>query len=304
MAADDVGTGNGSTRGAPGAGSLGVDAGAPSRLRDASGRRVAVIGDVAGHLDELDGELRRLGADPESGRLPDDLTVIQVGDLVHRGPVSDAVVGRVDDYLTRQPAQWVQLVGNHEAQYLDTPAFHWPERIGAEAAATLRRWWADGQMRVAASVLTPSEDFLVTHAGLTAGFWSQVLDSPEYVQQAEAALNSLIGSHDPVLFLPGQMLTGKRPDHRAGPVWAAAASELVPSWLGTRMPFSQLHGHTSVFDWKHRVYRAVDEIIGLTSLDEDAKHESVALMAGRIIGVDPGHGRLPRRPWRAWETQV
>ena len=54
--------------------------------------RVAVVGDVAGHLDELRTELRRLGADGGTGRLPDDLTIIQVGDLVHRGPASDAVV--------------------------------------------------------------------------------------------------------------------------------------------------------------------------------------------------------------------
>jgi hypothetical protein len=80
--------------------------------------RVAVIGDIAGHLDELRTELRRLGADGATGWLPGDLTIIQVGDLVHRGPASDAVVALVDGYLTRQPMQWVQLVGNHEAHYL------------------------------------------------------------------------------------------------------------------------------------------------------------------------------------------
>lgn len=40
--------------------------------------RVAVIGDVGGHVKELRRELRALGAS-ETGVLPDDLVVIQVG---------------------------------------------------------------------------------------------------------------------------------------------------------------------------------------------------------------------------------
>ena len=80
--------------------------------------RVAVIGDLAGHLDELRGELVRLGADASTLRLPDDLTVVQVGDLVHRGPDSDGVVALVDRYLREQPEHWVQLAGNHEGQYV------------------------------------------------------------------------------------------------------------------------------------------------------------------------------------------
>ena len=57
--------------------------------------RVAVIGDVGGHVEELRRELRALGAS-ETGVLPDDLVVIQVGDLVHRGPDSEAVVRLVN----------------------------------------------------------------------------------------------------------------------------------------------------------------------------------------------------------------
>jgi hypothetical protein len=107
-----------------------------------------VIGDVAGHLDELRTELRRLGADRGTGRLPGDLTIVQVGDLVDRGPDSDAVVALVDGDLTRQPMHRVQLVGNHEADYLRDPVFDWPERISARSRDALRRWWAGGQMRV------------------------------------------------------------------------------------------------------------------------------------------------------------
>ena len=96
------------------------------------GHRVAVIGDVGGHLSELRRELVRLGADEETGELPADLTIVQVGDLVHRGPDSAGVVRLVDRHLRARPGQWIQLVGNHEAQYLTAPAFAWPERLDEE----------------------------------------------------------------------------------------------------------------------------------------------------------------------------
>jgi len=267
-------------------------------------RRVAVIGDVGGHLDELRAELTRLGANPETARLPPDLTVIQLGDLIHRGPASAAVVALVDRFLTNQPGQWIQLVGNHEAHYLSRPRFDWPEHVGSVAVEVLRRWWAYGQMQAAAAVVTGGESFLVTHAGLTADFWRRTLGAPADVEQAAAAINSLIGVRENVLFRAGHMLSGRKRDPGAGPVWAATGTELVPGWLETPLPFSQVHGHASVFDWQHRRFQASAEIARLTSVDEDAKHEVVSLVGGRIIGVDPGHGANARRPWRAWEIRV
>ncbi|HTK65869.1 MAG TPA: metallophosphoesterase [Pseudonocardia sp.] len=292
--------------------------------------RVAVIGDVAGHLDELRTELRRLGADPDTGRLPDDLTVVQVGDLVHRGPASDAVIALVDGYLTHQPRRWVQLVGNHEAQYLREPAFDWPERISARSRDTLLRWWEERRMLVAAAVLGDDENFLITHAGVTTDFWRGTLPSPRSAVQAAALINSLIGEHADALFRAGAMLHGRRlpgsgardPDdprvvgsreiaaRAIGPVWAATACELLPGWLGTTLPFSQVHGHDSIFDWRRRCFRAnpdtdvADELAHRTVIDEDAKHEITSLAGGRIIGVDPGHGAQARRPWRAWEIRT
>jgi hypothetical protein len=268
------------------------------------GRRVAVVGDVGGHVDELRRELRRLGADPVTGRLPGDLTVVQVGDLVHRGPDSERVVALVDGYLREQPGQWVQLVGNHEAHYLREPVFEWPERISRTATRTLRRWWETGQLRAAASVVTDTETFLVTHAGLTSGFWREVLGSPVDGREAAAALNGLVGRDDAALFRAGHMLSGRRRSRGVGPVWAAAATELVPSWVGEPMPFSQIHGHSGIYDWHRRHFHASIDIARLTVLDEEAKHETVTLSGGRIVGVDPGHGRQAAGPWRAYELTI
>ena len=50
--------------------------------------RVAIFGDIGGHAAELTRELVSLGADPDTLRLPADLTVVQVGDLVTLAPGS------------------------------------------------------------------------------------------------------------------------------------------------------------------------------------------------------------------------
>lgn len=278
---------------------------AASTPTDGTTRRVAVVGDVGGHASALEAELVRLGADPVTGALPDDLTVVQVGDLVHRGPDSARVVGLVDRYLCRQPQQWVQLVGNHEAQYLREPAFVWPERLDPASVATLRRWWSGGQLRVAAAFTdVAGRGHLVTHAGVTAEFWRDVLRAPATAEAAAAALNALPGDDENALFRAGRLLHGRRDVGPVGPLWACASSELVPSWLSLELPFSQVHGHSSLYDWRQRSFRCSLEIRTRTVLDAPARHEITSLLGGRLIGVDPGHRLAACGPWRAWEVDA
>jgi hypothetical protein len=264
--------------------------------------RHALVGDVGGHATALFDELVRLGADPSSGRLPDDLHVVQVGDLVHRGPDSDQVVALVDRYLTQQPDQWTQLVGNHEMQYLRDPVFEWPERLHARAVDTLRRWWAEGLMAVAAAVPSAGGAHLVTHAGVTADFWELVLDGAPSAEQATAALNALAQGGCDELVRAGEMLHGARQEGPVGPLWASASTELLPSWLGRALPFSQVHGHSSLYDWDRGAFRSTAAVAALTTVDQAARHETSSLAGGRIVGVDPCHGRVPAQAWRSWET--
>lgn len=265
------------------------------------GRRIVVVGDVGGHATALFDELVRLGADPATGRLPPDLHVVQVGDLVHRGPDSDQVVALVDGYLTHQPDQWTQLVGNHEMQYLREPVFEWPERLHGHAIETVRRWWDSGRLVVAAAVPSVGGDHLVTHAGVTAEFWETVLGSPRTADDAADVLNCLAAQGSDDVFRAGVMLRGSAEEGPVGPLWASAATELLPSWLDRPLPFSQVHGHSTVFDWTHDRFRAAESIRAVTSVDRSARHETTTLNGGRIVGVDPGHGRAPVHPWRGWE---
>ena len=114
----------------------------------------------------------------------------------------------VDGDLTRQPMHRVLLVGNHEAHYLRDLVFDWPERISARSRDTLRRWWADGQMRVATWVGDDAESFLITHAGVTADFWRSTLGAPSSAEQAAViTINSLIGVGDGRLFRAARCCT-------------------------------------------------------------------------------------------------
>lgn len=277
---------------------------APWLTADAATTRVAIIGDVGGHAEALRLELVRLGADPDTGRLPADLLVIQVGDLVHRGPDSDQVISAVDRVLTEQPGQWLQLAGNHEAQYLRSPTFEWHQRLTDASVDTLRRWWQKGQMRAAVALRTSAGQVVVSHAGLTMVFWRDDLGAPHNASLAADRLNQLVSRGDRRLFRAGDLLNGGRPQVAAGPLWASAPTELVPDWLTTRVPFHQVHGHSTLFDWACGGFRdeVSDEIQLRTTLDPVAKHEVTAVEGGVIVGIDPGHRVEPELSWRSWEA--
>jgi hypothetical protein len=263
--------------------------------------RLAVIGDVGGHAEPLRRELVRLGARPD-GSLPEDLTVVQVGDLIHRGPDSAQVVDIVDGYLDTQPTQWIQLIGNHEAQYLQEPVFVWPDALSRRHIRIIDRWWQNGSAAVAAAIETTThESFLVTHAGITAEFWASVLGGPSTAAEAVHRINDLAKADADKVFRAGVMLHGTTvPD--AGPLWADTTTELLPGWADRQLPFSQIHGHDSITTWRGGdITVPRGGIEALVTIDADAKHEAVHLAGGRLIGIDPDHRETPTTPWRALE---
>ena len=263
--------------------------------------RIAVIGDVGGHAESLRHELTRLGAHPD-GALPADLVVIQVGDLIHRGPDSDDVISMVNRYLRSQPTQWIQLIGNHEVNYLQPPVFRWPEELSRRHIRMLNRWWQNGTAAVAAAIDTAHESFLVTHAGITAEFWATVLGGPPTAADAARRINELARAGAESVFRAGSFLHGTTASD-AGPLWADTATELLPGWADRHLPFSQIHGHNSITKWRtddSTTPRVTADV--LVTIDEAAKHEMVHLHGGRLIGIDPDHRDTPTSPWRAFEV--
>lgn len=285
-----------------------------------------MIGDVGGHAGALAAAVAALGADPTTGRIPDDLTICQLGDLVHRGPDSSTVLTIVERFRVNGEGRWVQLLGNHEAQYTREEIFTWNERLDANDADRLRSWWDDGFLRVAAAFETDGVDvrrsggvhetsgaggLLITHAGLTAGLWN-TLGEPDTAAEAAAQINADGRSRDrrewAGVFAPGSMLT-RMPMAHAGVLWAESSGEVYGSWIarylrGKDAPaFHQAHGHSNPFDWyegqwRQPLRRALSEVEGVTAkVLTPARQTRVEIGSSTMFGIDPGHGRAAVARW-------
>ncbi|WP_229904943.1 metallophosphoesterase [Lentzea cavernae] len=246
--------------------------------------RIAVIGDVGGHVEQLRKALRELGCETE---VPDGLVVVQVGDLVDRGPDSLGVLDVVAPLIGER---WVQLAGNHEEQYLPGSEVFWPEPLPREGVETLREWWADGRMRVAAAVTAVGEEFLLTHAGLTLAAWQQ-LGEPDSAAAAAGLLNErpdLIrnrGAH------------GRDPE--TGPLWAESGAALHEPWMRYSgiVPFGQIHGHSSIVHFGDQRWTCDGRIRQRASVDWQRRHVRVRVGGRTFVGVDPRHGRAGAATW-------
>lgn len=281
-----------------------------------AGGQVLIIGDVAGHLGALRRALAAHGVDPDRCTIPSNLVVVQVGDLVHRGPDSAAVVRLVDSFLRGAHGdRWIQLIGNHEQPYLfDRPSVIRRE-LDDTTAEIVRSWWADGRAHVATAVspdwtalhlprrmraVHPAGDILVTHAGLTHGAWVN-LGRPATAAEAADAVNAEARGPAIVALRAGSMISGT-PDLSAGPLWAQAGAELLESWERTEDAphLNQVHGHTTVRSWaQERWWPGAAAIINRGDLlaDQLTKQE-LARMGTRLIwGIDPGHDREPTPDW-------
>ncbi len=287
------------------------------RSTQAVRERTLLIGDVGGHLDALRWALSAHGVDLATAAIPDGLVVVQVGDLVHRGPASAGVVALVDRFLRGPHAErWIQLIGNHEQPYLfDQPSVIRQE-LDERSANTLRAWWAEGLAHVASAIapdwnqvtlplrmrsLRPAGDILVTHAGLTHGAWL-ALGRPATAVAAAEAINADARGAAAVTLRPGRMITGTT-DLAAGPLWAQAGAELLASWdRSSDAPYlNQIHGHTTVRGWsQERWWPGAAAIIHRGDLVADqAARQELALIGDRLIwGIDPGHSESPATTWQ------
>jgi hypothetical protein len=236
--------------------------------------RIVIVGDVGGCAEQLEQVVLPLTDDP-------DTVVVQVGDLVDRGPDTPGVLRIVGERLRQ--GRWVQLIGNHEAQYLGGPGF-WPQPVSDDDAALLGTWWLREWLRVAAAVRTSDgEELLLCHAGLTVGAWRE-LGEPVTAATAADLLNT---RPEPLLW------------DFAGPLWAEAGSQVYPSWLQevVSLPFSQVHGHSTVVRFDRREWACDERIRIRTTVDWQARHTVTRCSGGRFVGVDPKHGTTGAPRW-------
>lgn len=255
--------------------------------------RVAVLGDVHGWSTRLDEALTALGADTDAGILPDGIAVVQVGDLVHKGPDSVGVLALVDRFLAGSPGRWRQLLGNHEAHYLGGPRFSVGIDLDLHQVMGLARWHRDGHLGFAAAVTTADGDVLVTHAGLTGARW-RLLGEPTTAAEAAAAIEeevARLGYQEALR--PGEMLSGGRVDYEASVVWASC-NELLWSWTEKEMPFSQVVGHTNPYTWRRMGWPGYydDDLRKAAILDPDSHHVQFTWPTRKTLTfIDPTYGK-------------
>jgi hypothetical protein len=251
--------------------------------------RFALIGDVQGYSDRLTEALLALGVDLDEGVIPEGLTIIQVGDLVHKGPDSAGCIALVDRFLASSSSQWIQLIGNHEAQYIGgTPV---ARNLPLALQQVLRRWMDERRVRIAVAInsleLGP---VLVTHSGITMSKWFAI-GRPETSIEAADALNDELDASPSTAFAAGKELDfGVEP----GVVWADACVDLLAGWTNSgTLPFSQVHGHSSPYQWSVRAWwgNVPRQLLASAYADQVARHTRFMWPDGRgIIGIDPGYG--------------
>lgn len=270
--------------------------------------RVLLVGDVAGHLNALDEVLRPFNVSVLDAEIPESTIVVQVGDLVGRCADSAALIDAVDRFRRHSPERWVQLAGNHELHHLDGYQFEGTCELPDTAVETMRRWLADGWLRIAASFEVGTTGVFVSHAGLTRGLWAE-LGSPRSAGEAASALESLRpqpGGWE-TINRSGRMLSlGRFPitNTAAGPIWAEASSELLPAWVEHEdLPFDQVHGHSSAYDWFRGRLRNTD--LGRhCEIDRERRHVIARAGEHTITGIDPGLGRDGHSRWAPLELEA
>lgn len=281
--------------------------------------QVAVFGDVGGHLPQFLRGLASLGVQFDPVFIPEDLIIIQVGDLIHKGPYSNQAIELSELFLSSDvSSQWIQLFGNHELQHVDAGPVFWKGCDCAESTlAILRRWWAEGVAHTAAGLVggqhnkgLATEETVITHSGLTYPFANFVLEDMS-ARGIVAKLNAMQVQGSKLLGRAGAHLYGGAGDPFVGPFWGLGTQEVYSTWTtdyspflipryspdGVElfrggMPFNQIHGHSTAFLWDRRMWRATTDkyFRRLMNAYQDSRYTRYRpdALSGSFLGVDPG----------------
>jgi hypothetical protein len=261
--------------------------------------RVALLGDIGGHAAELRNALDALGCDTEAGTVPDRLLVVQVGDLIDRGPDSAEVVRLAESFIRNAGSGYVQLFGNHEGQRFTDLHLKHVDPLPDATLATIHRWWSTRRAHLAIALDTDQfGPLLVTHAGLSPAMWRSI-GSPDSARKTAEVLNAWVGTDADRAFTPPPRSDDR--SFRPGVTWGEPA-DLYTAWLTENEPppFAQVHGHASAWSWKRDRWRKSTPSIvrdAPVDIDGERRHLRVEIRGKTFVGIDPGHLETPRKPW-------
>lgn len=265
--------------------------------------RTFVFGDTGGHQPQLWRSLIDIGVDLELAHIPEDVRIIHLGDLIHKGEHSNSIIPVIDKLIRNNPDRWIQILGNHEFQHIEGAPYFWRCDCAINTVNIINNWWDEGlatatyaldvpkkiQLDISNKISQPETQILFSHAGLSHDWWS-ALNKPDTADLTSARLNQ-VETH--FITAPGEMLgvQGGKP----GPVWAVGNTEVFNSWISQEdiMPFTQIHGHTTSYKWKQGAWWRTDK--GFRTFRDATKlnpetHAVITEMAGNLlIGIDPGY---------------
>jgi len=225
-----------------------------------------IFGDTGGHFNQLYKSLRHIGM-TEDYILPHDTRIIHLGDLVHKGLYSSDILRMIDSIRHLNPGQWIQIMGNHEAQYLGGEVF-WSKRVDAPGQKILTQWYEEGFLKFIHVLEAESKGFLhiettshqytssrpivFSHAGLSLSFWLNNL-SQYKVHEYDKAIEStpLVDVHS------SGIMMGKNfnPSSPVGPIWAHGVHEVWLMWNTMEQHlFNQIVGHISPYVYERKSY--------------------------------------------------
>lgn len=224
-------------------------------------KNVVILGDIGGQTASLYNVLNELNVDSNTLKLPDDVVVIQVGDMVRMHPAfyekNTRMVELVDTLTSVNKNRWIQIMGNHESGALGGAwCSHWAQKdecITNEAIAHLHDLWQDGRFYLAAGLIDEDEEYLITHAGLSHGYWQERLGKERELAKVVTSLNAFATKPFEEFTIPGHLGRADCADQRnADVLWADAVPELYTSWkvAQRQSPFIQIHGHSSPYNWR------------------------------------------------------
>lgn len=265
-----------------------------------------IFGDTGGHMKQFFNALKEIGVEPRTGHIPEDVRIIHLGDLIHKGPHSSLLIDRVNTLMRRNPGQYVQLLGNHEFQHIEGSPYFWRCNCSMEDIGTINDWFDEGfssasyglngiinaKFEVSEKpklVVPENQGIFFSHAGLSHHWWDVMKAPSDPVVMAETINNLDVW----VVTTPGEML-GVSGMH-AGPVWATGNNEVFNDWeqSGETMPFIQMHGHTTSYNWVSKKWWRHDKAFmpfkNATKLNPET-HAVITQMAGSLlVGIDPGY---------------
>ena len=282
--------------------------------------RNVVLSDTGGWLPQLLNTFDRLGIDAEASTMPADLRVIHCGDLIHKGPYSTHLLAIVTGLMVNNPGQWVQLMGNHEAQHLPGAPRFWSCDCSPDDVGLMNVLHREGLLSPTFGLvddrpltvpdhpeLTVGEtSVFFSHGGLTQGFWKKEAAAATDPREAARLLNSLDLE---VVARPGLMLGEHISADRVGPVWAVGNTEVFHTWRERiqAMPFTQFHGHTTSFSYdRKRWWPGLELFQKSTTLLPEQRAVVTELNNNLMLGVDPGFNerqpRIGHQTWFEFET--